>query len=231
SVRDDGLDLRQFQKELIDELRDLLMVKSGLTPAEGATEERLEEMREAVAGVATSRILTALKAFGEADLKQDPNSTLPLDIALAECVLGAETIKQSTEAPAPQAQTRQTDDPGRSGFDRFSRRETIRPPARPVPPQGRPAPAPTPPPWLDEAPPDEAPRSGPANGGGAPARAPSPPPAPRPTGPVDPSLEGARAAMRPIYERAKAVGFQLGALLNGGCDIVQAEDDLIVLGF
>jgi hypothetical protein len=37
--------------------------------------------------------------------------------------------------------------------------------------------------------------------------------------------------MRAIYERAKAVGFQLGALLNGGCDIIQADEDLVVLGF
>ena len=40
SVRDDGLDLRQFQRELVDELRALLMVKSGLEPADGATHER-----------------------------------------------------------------------------------------------------------------------------------------------------------------------------------------------
>jgi hypothetical protein len=37
--------------------------------------------------------------------------------------------------------------------------------------------------------------------------------------------------MRPIYDKAKAVGFQLGALLNGGCDIIQSDDDVVVLGF
>jgi hypothetical protein len=37
--------------------------------------------------------------------------------------------------------------------------------------------------------------------------------------------------MRPIYDKAKAVGFQLGALLNGGCDIIQSDEDSIVLGF
>jgi hypothetical protein len=36
-----------------------------------------------VSDIATAQILTALKAFGEADLKQDPNSTLPLDIAVS----------------------------------------------------------------------------------------------------------------------------------------------------
>ena len=37
--------------------------------------------------------------------------------------------------------------------------------------------------------------------------------------------------MRPIYDKARAVGFQLGALLNGGCDIIQSDEDVIVLGF
>jgi hypothetical protein len=37
--------------------------------------------------------------------------------------------------------------------------------------------------------------------------------------------------MRPIYEKARARGFQLGALLNGGCDIIEADDAAIVLGF
>ncbi len=99
SVRDDGLDLRQFQRELVDELRALLMAKSGLQPDEGATAERLADLRAAVAEVPTPQVLTALRAFGEADLKNDPNSTLPLDIALAECILGEQTQAVAASAP------------------------------------------------------------------------------------------------------------------------------------
>ena len=33
-------------------------------------------------------------------------------------------------------------------------------------------------------------------------------------GPVAPTLAAARSQMRPIYEKARAAGFQLGALLN-----------------
>lgn len=50
-------------------------------------------------------------------------------------------------------------------------------------------------------------------------------------GPVDGSLEGARTQMRALYDRAKAAGFQLGALLNSGCDIIEADESTIVLGF
>jgi hypothetical protein len=37
--------------------------------------------------------------------------------------------------------------------------------------------------------------------------------------------------MRALYERAKAAGFQLGALLNSGCDIIEADESAIVIGF
>jgi hypothetical protein len=37
--------------------------------------------------------------------------------------------------------------------------------------------------------------------------------------------------MRPIYEKARSTGFQLGALLNSGCDVVEVSEDGIVLGF
>ena len=47
SVRDDGLDLRQFQRELVDELRALLLVKSGLEPSTKAPRtERLQDLRQ-----------------------------------------------------------------------------------------------------------------------------------------------------------------------------------------
>jgi DNA polymerase III subunit gamma/tau len=284
AVRDDGLDLRQFQKELIDELRDLLMVKSGLAPSEGATEERLQDLQEAVAGVATSRILTALKAFGEADLKQDPNSTLPFDIALAECVLqDANSINQSnTPAPATGQPGAQVAGAGSTPAQRIaaaarpapaapvSRPEPSPAPIRvePTPPAGRPEPSspepvrsvegraapaprpeaptgaseamPEPPPWLDDVPPlgEPAPVRA-TNGVSTPATPPPAPTAPAPqpvtparaATPVGPGLSAARQAMRPIYEKAKAVGFQLGALLNGGCDIIQADESVIVLGF
>lgn len=65
--------------------------------------------------------------------------------------------------------------------------------------------------------------------------APEPVPQPftpaRPAAAVGPGVAAARESMRPIYEKAKAVGFQLGALLNGGCDIIQADEDVVVLGF
>ncbi len=113
SVRDDGLDLRQFQRELVRELRSLMLVKTGLEPAEGATAEQLKEMREAVADAPISVVLGALKAFGEADLKPDPSSTLPLDIALAECVMAAIAPAAAASPPAAAIPVRPAPSPPR----------------------------------------------------------------------------------------------------------------------
>jgi hypothetical protein len=49
--------------------------------------------------------------------------------------------------------------------------------------------------------------------------------------PVGASLEDALGQMRAVYERARASGFQLGALLNSGCDIIEAGESDIVIGF
>ena len=40
-----------------------------------------------------------------------------------------------------------------------------------------------------------------------------------------------RAQMRPIFEKARAAGFQIGALLNSGCDVIEADEDTVVVGF
>jgi DNA polymerase III subunit gamma/tau len=218
SVRDDGLDLRQFQRELVDELRDLLMVKSGLEPAEGATAERLQDLRATVAGVSTAQLLTALRSFGEADLKQDPNSTLPLDIALAECALagGPEASRQeatpqpgnlATGQPAVQASGRATAPRGPA-------------PRQPPPEVTEPSRRPTDRRAIEPEPVE------PAAGNTE-----SPAIEVRVTEPLPAGLTAARERMRAIYEKARASGFQLGALLNSGCDIIEADETGVVLGF
>ena len=88
SVRDDGMDLRTFQRHVLAYLRGLLVVKAGATTTDAWSEEQLAEMNALVADVPADRIVAALKAFGEADLRADPLSPLPLEIALATCALG-----------------------------------------------------------------------------------------------------------------------------------------------
>ena len=78
----------------------MVLVKSGLEPADGVTADQKAEMVAAVKTVSVPVLLGALRAFGEADLKPDPNSTIPLDIALADCILGREP-SQAVSPPSP----------------------------------------------------------------------------------------------------------------------------------
>lgn len=221
AVRDDGLDLRQFQRELVDELRALLMVKNGIEPAEGATEERLQELRAAVQDVPTAQLLTALRAFGQADLKPDPNSTLPLDIALAECALSggpSGIAAQEKAAPAAAAPVSPTPPPRPAS------------PAEPAPVRQETPPAQSPGPATPEETAPQAAETAVATLGSEPDGTPQPQPV-RVADHAGNHLEDARAQMRAVYEKARASGFQLGALLNSGCDIIEADESAIVIGF
>jgi DNA polymerase-3 subunit gamma/tau len=63
-VRDDGLDLRQFQRQVVLQLRGLLLAKAGATGGDTWSDEQLAEMRTVVADVPAERIVAALRAFG-----------------------------------------------------------------------------------------------------------------------------------------------------------------------
>lgn len=203
SVRDDGLDLRQFQRQVVRELRALLLVKTGLEPKEGLAQDQLAEMRRTVQDVPVQALLAALRSFGEADLKQDPNSTLPLDIALAEAVMGRGEPALSGQASAPKSSP---------------------PHARPSQPEKE-AP-PVAPRQSQEPRPDEetaSPKS----------KAPEQPGAHQPErvqpdgGPL--ALARMRDALPRVYELLKEV--HIRALLNSGCDIIEVDGETAVLGF
>jgi hypothetical protein len=161
-------------------------------------------MRSAVADVPVNVLLSALKAFGEADLKPDPNSTLPLDIALSECILG-----RDARPPAPA----ETAGPA--------------PADRPVaPPRARQS-AP------EEAPPVRVQRPDqPATASSEPGEAPAVPKAVANGAAAAGSLlDAARAQMQQIYYAAKGRDARIGAFVNSACDIIDADDQIITFGF
>src|SRR6185295_4835246 len=102
AVRDDGLDLKQFKKEVVMRLRELLLVQSGADTGSTWTPEQTAEMRASLEGVPPPRLVQALRAFGQADLREDPLSPLPLELALAESIMEPApppTRADSTAAP------------------------------------------------------------------------------------------------------------------------------------
>jgi len=95
SVTSDGLDLRQFNRELVEYLRELLLIKAGAEEAIDLTREVVAEMKTLAARASLDRLSQALKLFRQVDMEFDGFSSLPLELAFVECTLPAEE-----EAPA-----------------------------------------------------------------------------------------------------------------------------------
>jgi DNA polymerase-3 subunit gamma/tau len=89
SVTGDGLDLRQFNRELVDYLRELLLVKSGSEEVVDVTSDDLAEIKELAAGASLDYLLLTVKRFGEIDLRLDNYLSLPLELGLVDCVLAS----------------------------------------------------------------------------------------------------------------------------------------------
>jgi hypothetical protein len=107
-------------------------------------------MRSSIEGVTRERLVDALRAFGLADLRADPLSPLPLELALADAISpppAASTVAAATAAPAvqrppaarqPQPPPRQPQPPPRQAQP--PRVQPAASPAQP-PPRAQPAPA------------------------------------------------------------------------------------------
>jgi hypothetical protein len=216
------------------------MAKSGLPPEDGATIERQRDLQEAVRDVPVSRLLVALRAFGEADLKQDPNSTLPLDIALANTALGPEST--GVVAAPPQA----TQPPARANGappPQAPRVADVAPPLRDsmAPLKNDPAPsnwgATAPPTLAPPIPAQTAPVTRPApealerpEAEPSTSRVSTPTPSAAPRESVPATLAAVKSQMRAIYEGARARLVPLGALINSGCDIIAADETSVTFG-
>ncbi len=99
SVSNDGLDLRQFNRELVEYLRGLLLVKTGAAEAVDLTVEDVAELKEMAQNASLSQVLNAVKLFGQVDLGTTENSALPLELALVDCYMAASQVS------APEKQT------------------------------------------------------------------------------------------------------------------------------
>jgi len=133
NVNSDGLDLKQFNRELVEYLRGLLLIKTGSEEAVDLTAEDIAELKDLAAKASLPQILKAVKLFGQLEFGFDNYSTLPLELALVDCVLPSE---EKRESYAPEYESRQPV-------------EAATPPAAPPPPKppiakAEPVSAPTP---------------------------------------------------------------------------------------
>ena len=99
SVSSDGLDLRQFNRELVEYLRALLLVKTGSAETLDLTPEDTTELKEWATHTPLEHIVKAARLFAQLDFRFDNYSTLPLELALADSTIAPEREKDSYPPP------------------------------------------------------------------------------------------------------------------------------------
>ncbi|MFN8558197.1 MAG: DNA polymerase III subunit gamma/tau [Dehalococcoidia bacterium] len=207
AVQDDGVDLRGFQREVLAQLRALLLVKSGAEAGlDGFSADTIAALRRTAAPLDLRRIVRALRAFGGADTGRDAQPALGLELALADVALLADA-EPARERPTPAPP---------NGM--------ARPAPRPEASSPQPAPTvvPTPARTAEPAP--------------APERAPeiavaSEAPAHTAVGLEAHTLEDVRTHFRGIYLALGAIHRPTAGYLNSGCDIVAFDGRTLTFGF
>jgi DNA polymerase III subunit gamma/tau len=100
SVNNDGMDLRQFNREFVEYLRALLLAKTNAEDSAGLTVDDLVDVKALAAKTTLSKIVTATRLFGQLGSRFDSYSTLPLELALVDSVLQEERVPSAEAGEA-----------------------------------------------------------------------------------------------------------------------------------
>ena len=213
AVRDDGIEVRAFVREVVQTLRTLLMLRAGAREELELSDGQLAELTPLAESASASDIVAALSALGEIDFAGDNYDALPAEIAFATHAVGLPAERDALVQPAPA-----TPAPAPAREAQPERQPRARQPRRqPQPPQPRAEPAPT-------AAPTRA-----ASGGTGRSRT-RRPPAPD-EGPVSEELAALRERHEDIREAARSRHRVAGALLSSRCEIKSFEGDRVEIGF
>ncbi len=224
SVRDDGIEVRAFVREVVQTLRTLLLLRAGAHEELGLSDAQLAELRPIAEQTQAADIVAALRALGEIDFAGDAYDALPAEIAFASLAVGLpaegdalatpEAPPQPAPAAQPAAQARREPAPRRERPPQPRGGQQPAAPAGPRPPQPRAEPAPAA-----------------AQRATTPARRGPPPPVLPEGEDAAPELAALRERHAEIRDGARAVHQTAGALLNSRCYIKSFEGDTVEIGF
>jgi DNA polymerase-3 subunit gamma/tau len=139
AISSDGLDLKQFNREIVACLRELMLIKTGCEKDLDITAEEMAELKDLASRASLEQILKAVKLFGQLEL--DGYSTLPLELALVDCT---PSPIEAREAPLKKAEP-----------EPVKRQKPVAPPVTPSrPPKPEPEPAGAAPLPTNQAPPE-----------------------------------------------------------------------------
>lgn len=108
SIAADGLDLRLFNRSLVEYLRTSLLVKAGAAEATDLPVEAVADMRQLVDRQSLEGLTKTVRLFAQVDFRTDPRSTLPLELALVDSSLFAaeKPVERATKvASKPEVKT------------------------------------------------------------------------------------------------------------------------------
>ncbi len=98
SITADGLDVKHFNRELVDYLRQMMLIKAGALESTNLSDEETTEITEIAADVSLDEISQATKRFARADFRLSAEATLPLELALIDHAL---SITKASAEPVP----------------------------------------------------------------------------------------------------------------------------------
>ena len=220
AVRDDGIEVRAFVREVVRTLRTLLMLRAGAREELELSDGQFAELTPVAESASASDIVAALSALGEIDFAGDNYDALPAEIAFAAHAVGlpaerdalAQAAPAAASAPAPSR-------PREAQPERQPRARQQRPQPQPPQPRAEPAPAP--------ATPSPGPVRPATSGGRRPTRRQPPPD----EGPVSPELAALREQHDAVREAARESHRVAGALLSSRCEFKSFEGDRVEIGF
>ena len=188
----EGGEPRQLHKQTLDILRAMLLLAWDAGETLDLPDDTMAGLRGAVQKTDAANVLRAARIWGEANLRYDAPSTLPLEIAAAEICRPAPVVNSvpaTMEPPAERPQPQQA---------RAPQPQRDREPARNAPPPRQQRPASGPPPSRQPPP---------GNEGPPPARSPA-------TAAAPDSLQGRWGEAVRQLGRSKGSKYNLGALLR-----------------
>jgi len=99
---DSGADPRQFGRQMVDHLRQLLLVKMGSPHLVNASEETKAYLKEQASAFSQSLLLKAIRAFNSAvdDMRGGWQPQLPLELAMVETTLASESAPPPSSPPS-----------------------------------------------------------------------------------------------------------------------------------
>jgi DNA polymerase III gamma/tau subunit len=100
SVRDDGIEVRAFVREVVRILRMLLHLRAGAREELGLSDTQYSELQPLADATQAADIVGALRALGEIDFAGDAYDVLPAEIAFASFVIGLSEESDAFTDPA-----------------------------------------------------------------------------------------------------------------------------------